>query len=250
MRDLCALTGLERQTIHFYIQEGLVPEGKKTSRNMAVYDDGHLERLRLIKRLQHERFLPLRAIRAVLGGKSGGFSREQRALLSEVKRHLLGGPSGRELLGDGSVPAVPAGDLAAAAKVDIADIEELVGLGLVGVEAGGRVRHSDAWLVELWGELRRAGLTRDRGFSARDLAMVDEAVSALFTRERDLLLERLGHLSPEEIADVVGRVLPLVGELFARLHAQKARDTFAAAGEDTAASHRADGARDKKRSAA
>jgi DNA-binding transcriptional MerR regulator len=85
MRDLCQATGLERQTIHFYIQEGLLPEGKKTGRNMAYYGEDHLERLRLIKKLQEERFLPLRAIRAVLGGKSGGFSKEQRKLLADVK---------------------------------------------------------------------------------------------------------------------------------------------------------------------
>ena len=30
MRDLCSITGLSRQAIHFYIQQGLVPEGTKT----------------------------------------------------------------------------------------------------------------------------------------------------------------------------------------------------------------------------
>ena len=30
MKDLCAQTGLSRQAIHFYIQQGVVPEGKKT----------------------------------------------------------------------------------------------------------------------------------------------------------------------------------------------------------------------------
>ena len=35
MKDLCELTGLPRQVIHFYIQQGLVPPGVKTGRNMA-----------------------------------------------------------------------------------------------------------------------------------------------------------------------------------------------------------------------
>ena len=66
MKDLCARTGLGRQAIHFYIREGLVPPGHKTGRNMAFYGSEHLTRLELIQQLQHERFLPLKAIKAML----------------------------------------------------------------------------------------------------------------------------------------------------------------------------------------
>ena len=61
MKDLCESSGLPRQAIHFYIQQGLLPPGRKTGRNMAWYTDEHIERLRLIKKLQHEQFLPLKA---------------------------------------------------------------------------------------------------------------------------------------------------------------------------------------------
>jgi DNA-binding transcriptional MerR regulator len=228
MKDLCAKTGLERQTIHFYIQEGLVPEGRKTGRNMAFYDDGHLERILLIKSLQRERFLPLRAIRAILGGKGGGFSKEQRALLADVKERLAGAARTRDLVA-GPGGSVAAGDLAAATGLDVRDIEELGSRGLVAFVETGRVRQQDAWLVELWGELVAAGLTKARGFGPADLALVDEAVTALFEKERDLFLERLGHLSAEELATVLSRALPLLAELVSRMHVQKARDTFALA---------------------
>lgn len=230
MRDLCAKSGLERQTIHFYIQEGLLPEGRKTGRNMAFYDEGHVERLLLIKSLQRERFLPLRAIRAVLGGSGGGFSKEQRALLSEVKRRLAGGAKTRDLV-TGPGGTVGTRELASSAGVEIRDVEELAKLGLVAASPEGEVRQDDAWLVELWGGLVRSGLTRERGFGPRDLALVDEAVSALFEKERDLFLERLGHLSADELAGVLSRAIPLMGELVSRMHAQKARDTFALAEE-------------------
>ena len=85
MRDLSEQTGLDRQTIHFYIQQGLVPEGQKTGRNMAYYSSAHLDRIRLVRSLAHERFLPLKAIRAVLEGQEEAFSPEQRALMSEVR---------------------------------------------------------------------------------------------------------------------------------------------------------------------
>ncbi len=39
----------------------------RTSRNMAYYPPEFVERIQLIKRLQEERFMPLRVIREVLG---------------------------------------------------------------------------------------------------------------------------------------------------------------------------------------
>ncbi len=147
MRDLCQATGLERQTIHFYIQEGLLPEGKKTGRNMAYYGEDHLERLRLIKKLQEERFLPLRAIRAVLGGKSGGFSKEQRKLLADVKTRLLDAAPGRALVG-GPTELVGASEVADAHGVKAGDVEEMIELGLLASEGSSKkIRRDDAWLV-------------------------------------------------------------------------------------------------------
>jgi DNA-binding transcriptional MerR regulator len=88
MKDLCDATGLPRQAIHFYIQQGLLPSGRKTGRNMAWYTEEHLERLHLIKKLQHERFLPLKAIKALFDGEDGVFSPRQHAFLAGVKERL------------------------------------------------------------------------------------------------------------------------------------------------------------------
>ena len=81
MKDLMRETGLQRQAIHFYIKEGLIPPGIKSSRNMAWYGAHHLERLKLIRRLQHERFLPLKAIKAALAGAQGEFVPGQQAFI-------------------------------------------------------------------------------------------------------------------------------------------------------------------------
>lgn len=238
MRDLCQATGLERQTIHFYIQEGLLPEGKKTGRNMAYYGEDHLERLRLIKKLQEERFLPLRAIRAVLGGKSGGFSKEQRKLLADVKTRLLDAPPGRALVG-GPTELVGASEVAESHGVEPRDVEEMIELGLLASEgASKKIRRDDAWLVATWAELNKAGLSRERGFTPKDLMMVDEAIAGLFEKERELFIDRLIDLAPEELARMLERVLPIMGEFISKLHAQKTRDVFALAieshGDDTA----------------
>ena len=53
-------------TIKHYLREGLLPEPVKTSRNMAYYPPEFVDRIKLIKQLQEERFMPLKAIKSVL----------------------------------------------------------------------------------------------------------------------------------------------------------------------------------------
>src|SRR5881397_2303686 len=66
MRELAAASGVSAGTIKHYLREGLLPEPVKTSRNMAYYPLDFVERIRLIKQLQEERFMPLRLIKTVL----------------------------------------------------------------------------------------------------------------------------------------------------------------------------------------
>ncbi|MBK7760882.1 MAG: MerR family transcriptional regulator [Deltaproteobacteria bacterium] len=84
-----------------YIQQGLLPPGEKTGRNTATYSAAHLERLQLIRRLQHERFLPLEVIKDLLSAREDRYSDAQRAFLRRLqaagRRGLWGGFSGDEV---------------------------------------------------------------------------------------------------------------------------------------------------------
>ena len=66
MGELAEASGVSAGTIKHYLREGLLPEPVKTSRNMSWYPPEFVERIRLIKQLQEERFMPLKAIKAVL----------------------------------------------------------------------------------------------------------------------------------------------------------------------------------------
>ena len=66
MRELAEASGVSAGTIKHYLREGLLPEPVRTSRNMAYYPPEFVERIRLIKQLQEERFMPLKHIKAVL----------------------------------------------------------------------------------------------------------------------------------------------------------------------------------------
>jgi DNA-binding transcriptional MerR regulator len=67
--ELAERSGVSVATIKHYLREGLLGDEDdvlRTSRNMAYYPVQFVERVRLIKRLQEERFMPLKVIRDVL----------------------------------------------------------------------------------------------------------------------------------------------------------------------------------------
>lgn len=70
--ELAQKAGVTKRTIHFYISKGLLmpPNGSGVN---SLYDDSHLERLALIKKLQAE-FMPLNKIREyILNGGKGEY---------------------------------------------------------------------------------------------------------------------------------------------------------------------------------
>src|ERR1700681_616402 len=69
MSELAERSGVSAGTIRYYLREGLLGAGEdvvRTSRNMAYYPPDYVERISLIKRLQGERFMPLRVIKGAL----------------------------------------------------------------------------------------------------------------------------------------------------------------------------------------
>ncbi len=229
MKDLCERTGLPRQAIHFYIQQGLLPQGHKTGRNMAYYGEEHVQRLLLIRRLQHERFLPLKAIRALLDEQEGVFSPTQRVFLADIRARLVGKLSPAQ----NQVARVAAGELLERTGVIRQDFDKLVEMGLFGAgtdEHGATViSSSDAWIVETWAEIQKIGFNAAHGFSVTDFAFYEEAINQLFQRETVMLRERLATLDPAVAARMLESVIPILNEFIARYHGTLIRNFFTGA---------------------
>ena len=227
MKDLCDASGLERQAIHFYIQQGLLEPGRKTGRNMAWYTQEHVDRLLTIKRLQHERFLPLKAIKNLLNGEDHRFTPAQQLFLSGIKHRLDGNVGTRR----GSAGLLTLAEILERAHLDEEDALRIVDLELVGVvrdEDGGlRIAADDLWMFEGIGRLRAAGFTRERGFTVDELSFVDEAIGKLFAREVGLISNLHSHLPPDEVARMIEHILPVIHQLLVNAHASKVRDFFA-----------------------
>ena len=66
IRELVKQSGVSKETIHYYIREGLLPKPRKQGKNVAEYDDSYVERIRFIRELQDHYFLPLSVIKNIL----------------------------------------------------------------------------------------------------------------------------------------------------------------------------------------
>jgi DNA-binding transcriptional MerR regulator len=64
--ELAKAADVPKETIHFYLREGLLPKPRKRGKNVADYDDSYVERIRLIKSLQEQLYLPLALIKKIM----------------------------------------------------------------------------------------------------------------------------------------------------------------------------------------
>jgi len=220
MRDVIERTGLSRQAIHFYVEQGLVDPPHKTGKTMGYYTEAHVERIQLIRKLQQEHFLPLKAIRAMLDEEDGGFTRAQREVLRDVKARLPASTTTVDAAAD-----VPLAPLLAKCKLTRSEVTALEEAGLVGVVRG-KVTADHAWLIELWAEVRAAGFTADL-VGPEVLVMFERGIDRIFTEETQVLTRIAAARPAAQVAELVERALPLIHAYLVRLHETKVRALFA-----------------------
>ncbi|MFD9894579.1 MerR family transcriptional regulator [Amycolatopsis sp. NPDC059027] len=71
MAELSAESGVPVATVKYYLREGLLPPGERTSPNQARYDATHVQRLKLVRALREVGGLSLAAVGEVLKAVDG-----------------------------------------------------------------------------------------------------------------------------------------------------------------------------------
>lgn len=64
--ELVSRTNVARETIHYYIREGVLTKPKKKGKNTADYDETYIDQIKIIKGLQDNYYLPLSVIKKIL----------------------------------------------------------------------------------------------------------------------------------------------------------------------------------------
>ena len=209
MSELAEASGVSAGTIKHYLREGLLPEPVKTSRNMAYYPPAFVERIRLIKRLQEQRFMPLKAIRAVLEEDP------QRAeALVELEDRILESAIGREQ------SRVSAAEVRRRYGITREALDRLGQIGVLTPTARG-YSQVEVRIVEAISRFRAGGYDEQIGFTVYDTLRYKRALEQLVKEEVEVVLERLaGELAPDRVVELIEAGAEPLRDFIAALHSK------------------------------
>jgi DNA-binding transcriptional MerR regulator len=211
--ELADAAGVPVATVRHYLREGLLPEPVKTSRNMAYYPPQFAERIRLIKQLQEERFLPLKVIRELLD--SGDRDPERLRALIELEDRILDSALA------GERERVPAEEVSDRYEVPMEVLERLAELGVLSPGRRG-YSPSDVRIVEAISRFRAGGYDERIGFTVYDTLRYKRALEPLVAEEVEVLMERLaGEMDPDRAVELIESGAQPLQELIAALHAKQ-----------------------------
>lgn len=210
MRDLAAASGVSPGTVKHYLREGLLPEPVRTSRNMAYYPPEFVDRIKLIKQLQEERFMPLKLIKGVLDKDP-----ERARRLVELEDRVLE----RALEAEGP-KRLSAAELRRRHDMPKDAFDKLVELGVLTPSSRG-FSASDERIVEAISRFRAGGLDERIGFTVYDTLRYKRALDELVKEEVHVFMDRLaGEMDAEAAADLIAIGTEPAEDLIRALHAK------------------------------
>jgi DNA-binding transcriptional MerR regulator len=197
MSELAERSGVSAGTIKHYLREGLLGDGDeivRTSRNMAYYPPEYVERIRLIKRLQEDRFMPLRVIKDRIVERAVGQRESERVSAAEARRRY----------------DIPANVL-----------DRLAELGVLTPSARG-YDADDVKIIEAVSRFRAGGYDEQLGFTVFDTLRYRDALEPLVQEEVRTLLDRLaGEVDVERAVEIIaagaGPLRDLIGAMHSKL---------------------------------
>ena len=210
MSQLADASGVSAGTIKHYLREGLLPEPVRTSRNMAYYPPDFVERIRLIKQLQEERFMPLRVIKRMLDDDP-----ERTRALVEIEDRII-----ETAMAGEDETRVSRAELERRYGVPREVIDRLAELEVLSPNSRG-YSASDARIVEAISRFRAGGYDERIGFTVYDTLRYKSALEELVKEEVDVLLDRLaGEMDPQRAVDMVAAGAEPLHDLISALHSK------------------------------
>jgi DNA-binding transcriptional MerR regulator len=196
MSELAERSGVSAGTIKHYLREGLLGEGAdivRTSRNMAYYPADYVERIQLIKRLQEERFMPLRVIKDRILERAVEQREGERISAAAVRRRY----------------DIPRNVL-----------DRLAEIGVLTPTARG-YDADDVKIIAAIARFRAGGYDQRLGFTVFDTLRYRDALEPLVVEEVRTLLERLaGEVEVERAVEIIAAGAEPLRELIGAMHSK------------------------------
>ena len=196
MSELAERSGVSAGTIKHYLREGLLGEGAdivRTSRNMAYYPPDYVERIQLIKRLQEERFMPLRVIKDQILERAVKQREGKRISAAEVRRRY---------------------------EIPRNVLDRLAEIGVLSPTAKG-YDPDDVKIIEAIARFRAGGYDERLGFTVFDTLRYRDALEPLVVEEVRMLLDRLaGEVEVERAVQIIAAGAEPLRELIGAMHSK------------------------------
>ena len=213
MSELAERSGVSAGTIKHYLREGVLGGDEdvvRTSRNMAYYPAGFVDRIQLVKRLQEERFMPLRVIRELIATDP---ERAQR--LIEIEDRII-------------ERAVEAGDAGRMSRKQVRDTYELPQNVLDRLEEIGVLTPTtrgydpdDLSIIEAISRFRAGGYEQTLGFTVYDTLRYREALAPLVADEVSVLIARLAaRVDTDRAVEIIESGVEPLRDLIGAMHSK------------------------------
>lgn len=213
MSELAQRCGVSAGTIRHYLREGLLGEGgeiRRTSRNMAYYPEHYVERIELIKRLQEERFMPLKVIRDLLRADEGRLE-----ALIELEDRIV-----ERALASEEAKRISAAEVQRRYELPANVLKRLADLGVLTPSRSG-YDQEDVRIIEAICRFRAGGYGERLGFTVYDTLRYREALEPLVREEVHVLLDKLaGEVEVERALEMIAAGVEPLRELVAAMHSK------------------------------
>jgi len=214
MSELAERSGVSAGTIRYYLREGLLGDGEdivRTSRNMAYYPPQYVQRIELIKRLQEERFMPLRVIKGALQQDP-----ERVHALIELEDRILE----RALASADARSRVSMKAVRERYEIPRNVLERLAEIGVLTPSRAG-YEQDDVKIIEAIASFRAGGYDEALGFTVYDTLRYREALEPLVEEEVRALLDRLaGGVEVERATEIIAAGVEPLRELIGAVHSK------------------------------
>ncbi|MCG6909617.1 MAG: MerR family transcriptional regulator [Deltaproteobacteria bacterium] len=209
MKDLIKKTGVSREMIHYFVREGMLPPVEKPLPNQARYEERHVERILLIKKLQQKHFLPISQIKKIIRDKRLEVEDEElleiKSAYFETNDYLMP----EEIKGENTFL-----EYTGMSPERLKDFENY--RIIVPRKVGGEkvYPHDAVQLGKLIGDMRKRGLSHENGFSRTALKKLrDNHIEVLYASlqrfRQDLIDNDFSKKEIKNIAKTNAELIPI-----------------------------------------
>jgi DNA-binding transcriptional MerR regulator len=185
MKELEGRTGVSRETIRVYLRFGIIPDPVRTRRNAFEYGDEHVRAVLAVRELQRESRLTLTQIAEVVRGRTSRQRIEASAFqhLEELVATGVG-------LDNNLIAISTLTEENPHAVYDALAFESVGAVEVIQDHHEPMLSLTDARLIMIWGQMRRAGFVESADFSPEIVRFYVEAAEYVASNEVAKFLER------------------------------------------------------------